>query len=61
VSRGLEVLYMKSSTSRRIQNAGVKAIQADDREVLDAESMWVWMLESRRYCLEEMRSRRVCS
>lgn len=54
------VLYIKSYTSRRIQDARVKAILADDREVLDAGSMWEWMWESRRYCLEEKRSRPVC-
>ena len=37
MGRGLEVLYMKSSTWRRIQDTRVRAIQADDIEVLDAE------------------------
>lgn len=50
---------MKSCTSRKIQNARAKAILADDREVLDAESIWECMLEP-RCCLDEKRSRRVC-
>ena len=37
MGRGLEVLYMKSSTWRRIQDTRVRAIQADDIEVVDAE------------------------